>query len=130
MTLFQELTKTENSAILGINMPPFFCPSFRRRPPISDKSAWQTSLPPFFVCRLIALQIPVSGLCGDCLALLGCASGAHARRSRGALFASFGDPRGYTDIENSSGSSGNFRTELSERCWRREKALFPTWAGK
>ena len=36
----------------------FLCLFFERRSPPNFQTAWQTSLPPFFVCRLIALQIP------------------------------------------------------------------------
>ena len=63
----------------------FFALFSGRRPPPNSKTAWQTSLQQFFVCRLIARKSRVSGLCGDCVALLGFACGAHARR-----FSAFG----------------------------------------
>jgi hypothetical protein len=59
-----------------------FCALFPGRwPPPNSKTAWQTN-----VCRSFSFAVSspcksrVSGLCGDCVALLGFACGAHARR--------------------------------------------------
>ena len=58
----QRVTQMENGSDLTIWAPPFFCAFFRRRSPSNFKTAWQTgSLPRFFVCRLIALQVRPCG---------------------------------------------------------------------
>ena len=71
---------TENPRVPSSILGPatIFCALFpERRSPPNFKTAWQTRLPWLFVCRLIARKSRVSGLCGDCVALL--FEDAHAR---------------------------------------------------